>query len=336
MENEDLLKNCESYLQKLCIEIAERSVGSEGNREATRFFEQTLMELGWDIETQEFDAMDWLDGGASLLVGGMPFEVLVSPYAPGCRVEGELVGVSTVAELEDAGITGKIVLLHGEIAREQLMPKNFVFYNPEEHQRIIALLERGQPAAIVCATGRNSSLAGGAYPFPLIEDGDFEIPSVYMTEEEGVRLVPHSGSTAVLVSNSTRIPGKGYNVIGRKGDPSGGRLVVTAHIDAKKGTPGAIDNATGVITLLLLAELLRDYDGKVQIELTAFNGEDYYAVPGQMLFLRQNQDRFHEILLNINIDGVGYKEGFRPFHFITCRKGLRKMSGSVSARLMVS
>ena len=114
-----------------------------------------------------------------------------------------------------------------------------------------------------------------------------------------------SGSTAVLVSNSTRIPGKGYNVIGRKGDPSGGRLVVTAHIDAKKGTPGAIDNATGVITLLLLAELLWNYDGKVQIELTAFNGEDYDAVPGQMLFLRQNQDRFHEILLNINIDGVG-------------------------------
>ncbi|MBK9392004.1 MAG: M28 family peptidase [Bacteroidetes bacterium] len=34
-------------------------------------------------------------------------------------------------------------------------------------------------------------------------------------------------------------------------------MVVTAHIDAKKGTPGAIDNATGVIVLLLLSELQR-------------------------------------------------------------------------------
>ena len=132
MAEDHLVLMSKTYLHALCVEIAERSVGSEGNWEATRFFEQTLAELGWDTETQEFDAMDWLDRGASLLVGGESFDVLVSPYAPGCRVEGELVGVSTVAELEDAGITGKIVLLHGEIAREQLMPKNFVFYNPEE------------------------------------------------------------------------------------------------------------------------------------------------------------------------------------------------------------
>jgi aminopeptidase YwaD len=167
----------------------------------------------------------------------------------------------------------------------------------------------------VCATGRNSSLAGGAYPFPLIEDGDFDLPSVYMTEEEGARLLPYNGETAFLFSNSTRIPARGCNVFGRKGDPSGRRLVVTAHIDAKKGTPGAIDNATGVIVLLLLAELLRDYAGPLQVELTAFNGEDYFAAPGQMLFLRQNQGRFPEILLNINIDGVGYLEGLSAFSF---------------------
>jgi aminopeptidase YwaD len=315
MDKESLYHNCDTYLQKLCVEIPGRSVASPGNREATRFFEGTLAELGWDVETHEFDAIDWQDGGASLQAGGMPFEVLVSPYAPGCQVTGELVSVPDVETLESADISGKIAFLHGQIAGEQLMPKNFVFYNPEEHQRIIALLEQKQPVAIVCATGRNSSLAGGAYPFPLIEDGDFEIPSVYMTEEEGARLLQHAGSTVNLFSNSRRIPGKAYNVTGRKGDISDKRLVVTAHIDAKKGTPGAIDNATGVIVLLLLAELLQDYNGCLQVELVAFNGEDYYAAPGQMLFLRQNQDRFDEILLNINIDGVGYREGLTAFSF---------------------
>ena len=332
MDTESLLQKSRTYLHRLCTEIAGRSVGSADNREATRYFRDTLNELGWDTEAQEFDAMDWQDGGASLLVGGKSFDVLVSPYAPGCRVEGELVSISTIAELEKAEITGKIVLLHGEIAREQLMPKNFVFYNPEEHQRIIALLEQKQPAAIVCATGRNASLAGGAYPFPLIEDGDFEVPSVYMTEEEGIRLIKHAGSKAEVVSNSTRIPGKGYNVNGRKGDPSGGRLVVTAHIDAKKGTPGAIDNATGVVVLLLLAETLRDYNGKMQIELVAFNGEDYYAVPGQMLFLHQNQERFGEILLNINIDGAGYKEGLSAFSFFGLPESLEKNAREVIGR----
>jgi aminopeptidase YwaD len=92
-------------------------------------------------------------------------------------------------------------------------------------------------------------------------------------------------------------------------------MVVTAHIDAKKGTPGAIDNATGVVVLLLLAKLLEDYAGDRQIEIVALNGEDYYAAPGQMLYLRKNQDRFHEISLNINIDGAGYREGRSAFSF---------------------
>jgi aminopeptidase YwaD len=224
------------------------------------------------------------------------------------------VGVSSIEVLEGANVCGKLLLLHGEIAREQLMPKNFVFYNPETHQRIISLLEKGTPIAIICATGRNASLAGGMYPFPLIEDGDFDIPSVYLTEEEGNRLLPMVGKIAVLVSVSERVPGKGYNVIARKGRQSGERIVITAHIDAKKGTPGAIDNASGVVVLLLLARLLEDYTGDRLIELVAFNGEDYYAVPGQMCYLRANQGRFN-VLLNINIDGAGYKEGLSAFSF---------------------
>ncbi len=124
----------------------------------------------------------------ALTAGMDSFQVFVSPYSPGCMVEAELISVSKIAELERASVTGKILLLHGEIAKEQLMPKNFVFYNPEEHQQIVAMLERGAPIAIICATGRNASLAGGVYPFPLIEDGDFDIPSVYMTEDEGARL----------------------------------------------------------------------------------------------------------------------------------------------------
>jgi aminopeptidase YwaD len=312
---EKLIQNCLEYLQTLCVDIADRSVGSEGNRAATRFFEETTLSLGWDTETQVFDAVDWIDGGASLLCGDNSFQVFPSPYSLGCEVESQLIGVSIIEELEDSDITGKLVLLRGEIAREQLMPKSFVFYNPEEHQRIISLLERGDPKAIICATGRNAALAGGIYPFPLIEDGDFDIPSVYMTEDEGSRLSGYAGKPATLRSNSRRVPGKGCNVIARKGSQSGKRIVITAHIDAKKGTPGAIDNATGVVVLLLLAELLSSYDGNQLIEIVALNGEDYYAVPGQMLFVQQNQDRFHEILLNINIDGSGYKVDKSAFSF---------------------
>lgn len=310
---EDLYSESIRYLDVLCNRIGERCVGSEGNRKATRFFSDELAGLEWEAVESEFDAVDWEDGGADLNCDGETFSVLAGPYSLPFNGRATLVTAGSLAELQKMNFTGKILMLYGEIAREQLMPKNFVFYNPEEHQHIISLLEQGKPAAIISATGRNSSLAGGVYPFPLIEDGDFDIPSVYMTEEDGSKLLQCADREVRLESRSVRIPGKGYNVIARKGSSDAKRVVVTAHIDAKKGTPGAIDNATGVTVLLLLARQLRDYAGDRQIEIVAFNGEDYYAVPGQMNYLMANQGKFSDMILNINIDGAGYREGLSAF-----------------------
>ena len=306
---EELYKISTSFLDKLCNEIKERPVGSAGNRETADFIEQELAQLGWETETPEFEALDWHDGGAVLDAGRETFAVSASPYSLGFSGEAELVSATNVDELSKSDAEGKILFLHGNIAAEQLMPKNFVFYNPDEHKEIIALLEQSGARAIICATGRNAALAGGVYPFPLIEDGDFDIPSVYMTEEEGKKLLPFARKIVKLKSDSKRIKTKGCNVIGRKGDLTADKIVVTAHMDAKIGTPGAIDNATGVIVLLLLARLLEDYSGVLQIELVALNGEDYYSVPGQMNYIAANQDSFNQIMLNINIDGAGYKDG---------------------------
>ncbi len=326
---EDRVNRCRQYLRALCEEITDRSVGSNGNREATGFFWRTAAAFGWDIETQEFAAIDWEEGEAGLAAGGEEFTVRSSPYSPGGEAAAELVGAATTAELEEVEMEGKILLLSGEIAREQLLPKNFVFYNPPGHRKIIALLEAGRPAALVCATGKNPALAGGLYPFPLIEDGDFDIPSVYMTDIEGERLRFHRGKKAVFKSGCRRIPSFGENVIARRGRKEGGRIVVTAHIDSKKGTPGALDNAGGVTVLLLLAELLKDYTGSPAIELTAFNGEDYYSVPGQMCFLEANRERFDEILFNINIDGAGYREGGSAFSFYGLPEEIEKKAREI-------
>jgi len=132
-----------------------------------------------------------------------------------------------------------------------------------------------------------------------------------------------------LRSNSRRIPGKGDNIIARKGQPSSERIVITAHIDAKKGTPGALDNATGVVVLLLVAKLLEDYEADRLIEIVAFNGEDYYAVPGQMLYIAKNRDRFDEIFLNINIDGAGYKDGESAFSYYGLSEEMEKKANKV-------
>jgi len=308
-----LQKKAEYYLNELCVVIQERSVGSEGNRQATKVFKKEMDDAEWKTESIPLDVIDWQTEGAFLSVNGENFNILSSPYSNGFYGNGDLVAISTINELEKHNIESKIVLLHKEIAKEQLMPKNFVFYNPDEHQRIIHILEKSKASAFICATGRNGALAGGSYPFPLIEDGDFDIPSVYMTDIEGEKLLKHVGKTIQLESLCYRIPAKAYNVTAYKNHGSSDKIVISAHIDAKKGTPGALDNAAGVVVLILLGHLLKNYAGRKSIELVAFNGEDYYAVPGQMNYIQCNRNNLDKILLNINIDGAGYKESDTAF-----------------------
>ena len=333
-----LEKKSQKYLNILCKELGNRSVGSAGNLQATDFLKKSLKSFGWDVQSTKMDVIDWEESGASLEGSGYIYEVFPSPYSLGCDVKSEVAFVSTIEQLKEKQLRGKIVLLHGEIAKQQLMPKNFVFYNPLQSRQIVSLLEKKQPLAIISATARNSALAGGVYPFPLIEDGDFDIPSVYMTQEEGDRLLRCVGGVFSLKSHSRRIPSLAYNVVGTKGANKKDRIVITAHIDAKKGTQGAIDNATGVVVLLLVAEFMKNYDRDKQIEIVAFNGEDYFAASGQMDYIAKNRDRFKNIVLNINIDGVGYSQGqtsFSPFgldknlkakmdNVIGCFKGIVK------------
>lgn len=314
MDKKELVKKAKSHLHVLCSEIGERRVGSESNRKSTYYVESKLKESGWQTERTCLSVIDWRSYGATLTCKNQHFEVFSSHYSLGCSVSGELIAINTITQLENTDIRDKIVLLFGEIATQQIAPKNFPFWNPEEHQHLISILEKGHPQALICATERNSAIAGGAYPFPLFEDGDFDIPSVFMKDTEGEKLLPYTGKTVQLVSSATRIPETAYNIVARNEDDADKkRIVITAHIDTKIGTGGAIDNGTGVTVLLLLAEILKIYQLNYPIELVFFNGEDYYGAPGQVKYIEQNAGSFDDIILNINIDGAGYCEGLSCF-----------------------
>ncbi len=301
-----MLEKSNKYMKQLCNDISERCVGSEGNKKATRFFAEELESFGFEVEMPRFPCFDWHDQGSRLSLKRQSFEVFTSPYSMGGELKGELCTISNLEQLKKVDAAGKIALLKGELAREQLMPKNFPFYNLEEHQEIISLLESKGFIGIISATGMNLEVAGGIYPFPLIEDGGFNLPAVYMKDVEGEKLSLYDGQKVSMEVRAERIPSEGCNVVTRKGDYKSPRVVFLAHIDSKQGTPGAIDNASGIVTLLLLGELLAGFKGPLQVEITAINGEDYYSNPGEQLYLKTINNRFPEILLGINIDGAGY------------------------------
>jgi aminopeptidase YwaD len=326
---EDLAAKAEGYLSTLCGVKPNRRTGSPGNWEATLFFDTTVRAHGYQTDVAPFEALDHSNNGAVLRSDKESFEVYTSPYSIGCDAEAELVAVSTLGELETVDCAGKILLMVGAICSEQLMPKNFAFYNPEHHQAIISLLERKMPAAIITATARNLDQVGALYPFPLIVDGDFDIPSVYCRDTVGASLQKGKEKAFRLEIRAERLPSKATNVIASRNAGASQKIVLTAHIDAYEDSPGASDNASGIAVLLLAAELLSNYQGELGIEIAALNGEDHYSAGGQMDYLSRYLDEFPSIHLAINIDDVGHGKGRSAYSFYECPDDLEKKATGV-------
>lgn len=312
-----LAARIDGYLRELTA-YPDRHVGGPGNQAATAMFAERVADFGFDVARTRFDCIEWEYGDAVLEAAGERYGAHVGPYSVAYDGRAVLTTASTVEELEHGGIGGTVLLLHGDIAKGQLMPKNFTFYNPDSHKRVIRALEAGSPAAVVAATGTDPQLVGGQYPFPLFEDGDLDIPNAYMKDVDGERLAACAGQEVSLRLDSRRVPTTAEHVVAVRAGDVPARVVVFGHIDSRKDSPGGLDNASGTAALLGLAELLGDHAHGPSVELVPLNGEDNYANPGEMLWVAENEGRFDEIVLGVNIDGAGARGQDTHVSFYSC------------------
>lgn len=296
----------ERHLNKLCGEIGARATGSAANQQAINYSAEVFETLGYEVTLQGFSCMDWQNDGAELVVDGQSVEIEAAEYSLPCEVTGEFVCVSTIEELAAADLTNKICVLYGDLCKEPLMPKSMIFWNPEEHQAIIRELETKQPLAVITV------IFLPEVAVPIIQDGDFEIPCGAVKGEVLPSLLNSQGDSQLRLFTERR-PATGANVIATKG--TGKKLSFSAHIDTKPTTPGALDNGSGVATLLTLAEQLSSVETGYQIEMVLFNGEDYYSMPGEMAFMSQSLNDPAAYHCAFNVDGVGMQDSSTSYSF---------------------
>lgn len=292
-------------LSRLC-DPGDRDLGTGRNRAATSFVGERMRELGLEVEELQFDVPEWRFGSASLGVGDTQFAAHPGPFSDSCRASGRLLVVRSWQELEGLDAAGAVVLVCDEAAREPLTPRGYPFYDNPEHTALANALETGEPVAIVAAT-TSHEMAGALSPFPLIEEPGFRIPTAYLSAELGAELATHVGQDVSVHIESQTLPSSGVQLIGRRqgtSEASAGVIVVSAHVDTKPETPGAIDNASGVVMLLAVASLLQGREIACGIEFVPFNGEDHTLAPGEMAYLSARQG-IKDVRLNINIDGAG-------------------------------
>ncbi len=303
------------HLEKLCVEIGTRPIGSPANERAADYIRDVFAALGWLVEEQPYACTGWDCAAVSLALGDEALAVEANAFSPACDVTAPAIAVSTLDELAAADLTGKIALLHGELVRSPLSPKSW-FLKEERDDAIIGLLEAKQPAAVL------------APPPPTIQyeqftgDWELEIPAATAPLAVIERLLAES-SLLHLRLDCAKYAATARNIVARKATAfrqaqgssasecvdSAKRVTLMAHFDTRINTPGALDNGGGVAVLLALAETLAGHDLPFDLELVAFNGEEYLPIGDDEYVRRAGEASFGEILLAVNMDGSGYTGG---------------------------
>lgn len=290
------------HVVRLCA-AGDRDLGTQRNRDATTYVSSVMRDLGLEVTELAFDVPEWVAGDASVTVGDKTFSLYAGPFSPACAVEGELVPITSADELTTRELAGTVLLLSGEIASVQFTPRGYPFYQNETHAAIVEALETSGAVALIAATGKNPSMTAGMSPFPLVEEPSFGLPSAYMTAEAGKHLASRAGSVVRVRIDSHTRDSCGTQPVGRLHAGGAQRVVVSAHVDSKPGTPGALDNACGVAVLLAAAELVAGAGVSADIEFVPFNGEDHVLAPGEIAYL--NARGIGGVSLMINVDAVG-------------------------------
>ncbi len=84
-------------------------------------------------------------------------------------------------------------------------------------------------------------------------------------------------------------------------------IILSAHYDTVKNTPGANDDGTGVAAILSFAEIFSKYSFKNTIKFIAFSGEEVGGL-GAHAYVKKAYETGENIIAALDIDMIGYTD----------------------------
>ena len=311
-----LEKEIQHHLEKLVSEIGVRPTGSTAEQAAKKYIKEIFVRNGLQVKEQEFPCQVWEDNGCSLLMEGEELEAKANFFSPECKIQAGFVQACTLKELEKVPMSGRIVLLYGDLAQHQLLPSECFLYPAEQDHAIAAILKTEKPLAVICV----SMKPGGGEP--VIADWALNIPSVTVPPETGLLLLDNPQAQLSLAISSQIRESRAANLIAVKKGESDARITLMAHFDTKYRTGGALDNAGGAAVLLALAGRLAQTSLQTGLELIAFTDEETfgYADP---LYIEKEGQHLGEIITAINMDGAGQRLGANSIMLVSHSEALR-------------
>lgn len=284
----------------------ERPIGSKNNSDILRYLKTLISPDQYRIISLPLNCNLWRPASSFIRQNSVEIAIFPSPFSRPFFGTGKAQICPTWDDVDD--FDSDFMILEKETTSESLMPKDFPFYFPDTHQKILHTLEHINPQCIITLTGQQAM--SGLNPFPLFEDGGFQIPSAYLSDQNNLDQIDLEKPMEIQISSHVEKVGSEQVIFHKKGKGGEGKkddlIIICAHLDTKYGTQGALDNASGIYTLMRVAQLLESTDLNLSIDFVPFNGEEYYGVSGQLSYLDRLQQKKMVPKAVINIDSVGF------------------------------
>ncbi len=286
------------HLEKLIVGVGPRLIGSPANQAAADYIRDTFSAANLQVEEQPYPCIAWEVRSAFFEADGISLQVEANVFSPACDVQGQLLPLSTIPEMEMADLEGKIVLFYGELASTQISPKSWFLRGPDD-EKIFDLLVNGKPSALVAPPCNSSDYE------QVTEDWDLPIPAATLPREVVLQLLRKPPFSVHLKLDCANTPSIARNIVARKPSLSPVKVVLCAHFDTFHNTPGALDNGASAGALLALAEDLASVELPFGLEFVAFNGEEALPMGDDEYLRRGGEAGLGDILLAINMDDMG-------------------------------
>jgi len=296
----------------------ERPVGTKANDEMIDYLEHQFVDMGYAVRSLPFDCLVWDSGNSTLEINGQVYELSASPFSKPYTGTAQYVVVGSLDELKQTDCRGKIIILYGELTKTPLQPKDYPFYYPDKHKEIIITLEESGALAVIVATAKHPLYR--LEPFYMFEDGNFAIPSAYFSAEllQNIQRGSDSDLGNVIINSQNKKVGSRQLIAQKSAKDCNGTIMVCAHMDSKYNTPGALDNAAGLLMMVRLMEYMKNYGLRFNVEYVPFNSEDYFGATGELAYLKDCKQNNTDFKLVINMDSpchVGSKVAVSTYNF---------------------
>lgn len=303
------------HMRRICCEIGERHLGSEGEKLAAQYIEHCLKEYGYRVHKENFAAPGWSYGRYRLLISDSGEELPCFPcfYSNSCSISGKMVklDMDEPCRVNASGVKGKICFYCGDI--------DGVGKTNELAEKLDAL----GAAALVIMSPYQETYSTKIVRSPFLNF----LAVVSVSKTAALKIARNLNSEFVLEVEAKKKPVNSCNVTGRMKETKKSKILVGAHYDSAPGIQGAADNASGVALML---ELAKSFSGSVcanELEFAAFGAEEFggpgYGTGG-FEYVKKHLPHLKNIACMLCLDNVGTFLG-KPSAYIGRSSMLKKI-----------